>query len=183
MLLFSGSVTKEQFELFCTDGSRRPLEDYRSCHWGQVPSNAIVTTSAKSFEEREKIQEFFEIATQLYGVKDPNAFLYNTTNNNDYNNPNNRYNNDRAYSNDRNNYGSNANQDQDRYNSPYGSNYNNNENYNGGSFNNNRSFTNGYDNFTGSTDRPQFFEHFNLFESVPKYGDEHNLMFQVIINF
>lgn len=60
-----GSVKKEQFELLCRDGTRRPVDDYRTCHWGTVPSRAIVTSSATNFEIRRKYQKFLEKAVRI----------------------------------------------------------------------------------------------------------------------
>ncbi|XP_063907612.1 transferrin 2 isoform X1 [Zophobas morio] len=60
------SITKESFQLLCKDGSRRPVDDYMSCNWGRVPSDAIVTTSASSFEKRKKYQLFLEKAAKIY---------------------------------------------------------------------------------------------------------------------
>lgn len=37
-----------------------------SCNWGKVPSDAIVTTSASSFEKRKIYQKFLEKAAKLY---------------------------------------------------------------------------------------------------------------------
>ncbi|XP_014663628.1 PREDICTED: melanotransferrin-like [Priapulus caudatus] len=38
----------EDFELLCEDGRRQPLGNYESCNWGTVPSNAVMTLSAKT---------------------------------------------------------------------------------------------------------------------------------------
>lgn len=160
--MFLDSITKDYFELVCLDGTRRPVDDYRSCNWGQVQANTIVTTSAKSLDERKKIQGFFETAVRLYGLKDANTMFYNTSYdartsttegyNNGYNNP----------------YG------RSFENNNYNNNNNNNNNYNSPDyFNQNRSLE------RGSTDRPAFYEKFSLFLSFPAYGDKHNLMFQV----
>lgn len=56
-----GSVRKEEFELLCVDGSRRPVDDYLHCNWGRAPSHALVTTSAKTGEERRLYQRFLKV--------------------------------------------------------------------------------------------------------------------------
>lgn len=61
------SVNTDRFELLCKDGSRKPLSEYRSCNWGLVPSHAVVTSSARSQEERKHYQRFMARAAQLYG--------------------------------------------------------------------------------------------------------------------
>lgn len=52
--------------MLCKDGSRRSINDYRSCHWGVVPANAIVTSSAKVYEDRRKYQKFLEKVAEIY---------------------------------------------------------------------------------------------------------------------
>lgn len=55
---FVGGVNPQDFELLCKDGRRMPLNEYQSCNWGQVPSDAIVVSSAVPFDVREKYQKF-----------------------------------------------------------------------------------------------------------------------------
>ncbi|CAL4059894.1 unnamed protein product, partial [Meganyctiphanes norvegica] len=71
----------EDFELLCVDGSRASLSEYESCNWGEVPANAIATSTAKSHEQREILQEFLKKILELYGKKssDPQKFyLFDT---------------------------------------------------------------------------------------------------------
>ncbi|XP_071513824.1 transferrin 2 isoform X2 [Panulirus ornatus] len=63
------AYTEDDFELLCLDGSRAPLSEHEQCNWGMVPSNAIVTTSAKSLEQRSLLQEFLKLLVTLYGTK------------------------------------------------------------------------------------------------------------------
>lgn len=60
-LLFSFYFSADDFELLCDDGSRAAVTDYKTCNWGIVPSNAIVTTSAKSPEQRRGLQDFLKV--------------------------------------------------------------------------------------------------------------------------
>ncbi|KAK7015526.1 Ferric iron binding [Halocaridina rubra] len=72
---FKGAV--EELELLCEDGTHRPLTEYEQCNWGSIPSNAIVTTSAKSLEQRRNIQDFLKELVNMYGKKaedNPGAF-------------------------------------------------------------------------------------------------------------
>nr|XP_023018273.1 melanotransferrin-like [Leptinotarsa decemlineata] len=64
--MVAASLTVDNFELFCKDGSRRPINEYLACNWGKVPSDAIVTSSAVSFEERVKIQKFLVKYAEKY---------------------------------------------------------------------------------------------------------------------
>uniref|UniRef100_A0A7G3B3U2 Putative transferrin 2 n=1 Tax=Lutzomyia longipalpis TaxID=7200 RepID=A0A7G3B3U2_LUTLO len=63
------SVTEDRFELLCPDGQKRPLGDYRQCNWGLVPSNAIVVSSAKTTDERKRIERFLLKSVELYSTK------------------------------------------------------------------------------------------------------------------
>lgn len=65
----SESVDTDRFELLCKDGSRRPISEYRQCNWGLVPSHALVTSSARSQEERKHYQQFIAKAVNLYSNK------------------------------------------------------------------------------------------------------------------
>ncbi|XP_018373609.1 PREDICTED: melanotransferrin isoform X2 [Trachymyrmex cornetzi] len=59
------SVKKEQFELLCTSGIRKSVDDYSTCNWGIVPSRAIVTSSATNFDIRRRYQRFLEKTAQI----------------------------------------------------------------------------------------------------------------------
>lgn len=62
-------MNADRFELLCKDGLRRPLAEYRQCNWGLVPSNALVTSSARTSAERKHYQQFFTRAVQMYSSK------------------------------------------------------------------------------------------------------------------
>ncbi|CAG9858189.1 unnamed protein product [Phyllotreta striolata] len=138
-----GSLSQDNFELFCKDGSRRPLSEYLSCNWGKVPSDAIVVSSAVSFEDRVKLQKFlqkfverypksFRNTTNLYdnnnNNNNPNPYDQNPQSNYDYNNNNNRF----KRQNDYDQYSRNDQNDPynpyNRNNDPYSSNRDNNNN-------------------------------------------------------
>lgn len=97
--------------MLCRDGTRRPIDDYRACNWGSVPSDAIVTSSASTFENRQKLQKFLEKASELYSQ---NVQLNST-----YDNSNRNFNN-------RNEYDQFGNRIQNRFKrQSFGGNYNN----------------------------------------------------------
>ncbi|ALC44346.1 Tsf2 [Drosophila busckii] len=60
------NLSPDKFELLCRDGRRVAINDYRQCNWGQVPSDAIVTSSARSFRERKQYQQFLQRIAELY---------------------------------------------------------------------------------------------------------------------
>lgn len=33
---------KDEYELLCLDGTRQPVDNYKSCHWARVPAHAVV---------------------------------------------------------------------------------------------------------------------------------------------
>uniref|UniRef100_U5EEQ2 Putative transferrin 2 n=1 Tax=Corethrella appendiculata TaxID=1370023 RepID=U5EEQ2_9DIPT len=163
------SVTADQFELLCKDGTRQPISEYRQCNWGLVPSNAVVISSVKTSIERRKYQRFLTKAVDLYSNRKSRSFN-NTSNfndrfnqnqrNNDRFNPNNRYD-------DRNSYNpyyqTTTTTTTDRYQSFYNR--------------NNDQYNNPYNNYNNDTGEKQFYEKFELFESE-RYGRRLNLMFQ-----
>jgi len=58
----SGGVKKTDFELLCPDGLRRSVDDYLLCNWGEVPTHAVVASSAKTVQERLKYQDFLRVS-------------------------------------------------------------------------------------------------------------------------
>lgn len=74
------SVEASRFELLCKDGSRRPVEEYRTCNWGSVPTHAIVTSSARTAEERRKYQKFLEKAVEMYSPRGKSGLWNSSTN-------------------------------------------------------------------------------------------------------
>lgn len=172
-----GSISKDTFELLCKDGSRRPVDDFRACNWGSVPTNAIVTSSATSVEDRVKLQKFLEKAAQLYS---PNAFNNNTFDNRNRN----------PY--DRNPLGPQDRVEYDAFGNRIGNRFKRQ------SFDPVFANQNSYSPLPSDTNRlndsyptqPTYqrengapYEVFNLFESSPKYGYRLNLLFQVLLHF
>lgn len=60
--MIASCYREDDFELLCLDGSFAPVSEFERCNWGSVPSNAIVTTSAKSPEQRRNLQEFLKVS-------------------------------------------------------------------------------------------------------------------------
>jgi len=72
-------VQEDQLELLCKNGERMPVSEYLKCNWGMVPSNALVTSSARSIEDRKRYQRFLQSAVKHYSRK--RAFDQSTTTN------------------------------------------------------------------------------------------------------
>ncbi|XP_066595955.1 transferrin 2 [Prorops nasuta] len=206
------SVTKDQFELLCRDGTRRPIDDYRACNWGSVPSRAIVTSSASNLELRRMYQRFLDKAVKMRNKdlpKNNNTDIYinsgrfdgqqgsfdnrprfshfkdNNFNNYDFNN----FSNSNEHTTD--NYGNNIyNRGSGGFNNPseyttdnYGfrvsDNRNNYSRNYDGNYNSGFSGTNNFSNRGAFGDPPSItpIEIFDIFESAPRYGSQHNLIF------
>lgn len=175
-------MRSDQFELFCLDGSRKPIDQYQYCNWGRIPSVAVVTSSVTTTDKRILYQRFLEKSARLFGKPESNnsssSSEYNTRfegkrdyyeNGQDPNDPysnqfgrNNQYNNN----NNNNNYGSND----------LENNYNNNSNI----WNNSGRGGSRYSNAVSPLIEP--IEKFYLFESTSRFGSHHNLMFSVSTN-
>ncbi|KAK9501998.1 hypothetical protein O3M35_012612 [Rhynocoris fuscipes] len=150
------SLSKDDFELLCLDGSRKSVDMFEQCNWGVVPSSAIVTSSAKTMKVRRLYQRFLQRAVEVYGKSDnktqgnnnfiPNRDPYDRENQGPFARGRDYYN-------------------RDSYTTPRDINYNNNNNIN---YNN---------SVQGLSDNTKY-EAFNLFESVPRYGKVYNLLIE-----
>jgi len=58
---------RQQYELLCLDGSRRDVDDWKSCNWDRVPAHAVVTTSAKSPRLRLRYQRYLQGIVKQFG--------------------------------------------------------------------------------------------------------------------
>lgn len=62
-------VSEDQLQLLCKNGQRVPVSEYLNCNWGMVPTNALVTSSARTIEERKKYQRFLQTAVKNFSHK------------------------------------------------------------------------------------------------------------------
>lgn len=162
----------DRFELLCTDGSRKPLSEYRQCNWGLIPSHALVTSSARSSKERKHYQQFLQHAVHLYSSKP----VHNVTKDDRQYEGFNRFDkqSDDKFYNTKDHY-----QEQNQYFDQ------NNRQYGGGSnrYDSGRGFSANLDSSFTTTENSRSFENgtrieqFDLFESE-RYGGRLNLMFQ-----
>lgn len=168
------SLKKEQFELLCRDGTRRNVDEYRNCNWGNVPAHAIVTSSATNQSTRKLYQRFLEKAARILSKKQNmpgNVTDYYNNNNNRFNNRQQGNSYERRTDNN-NRFGLNEERDSryynDRNDSIYGNPWDNryNQNYSNGE--------------NAPIDSIHSIETFDIFESAPRYGIQRNLLFSVI---
>lgn len=156
------SIKKDQFELLCRDGTRKSVDEYKHCNWGTVPSRAIVTSSATKVETRRLYQRFLEKTVRILNKRNMknSTELYDS-----------RFENRSSFNN---RFGENS------FNR---SGYGNPNEYNAEHFENRNGYDRSYnDNELNPWDKPestniQPIETFNLFDSAPKYGMHHNLIF------
>lgn len=175
------SVKKEQFELLCKDGTRRSVDEYRTCNWGTVPSRAIVTSSATNFKIRRMYQKFLEKAVRIFHK-----------NRNDTTGSNRFDDNQRNYE-SRPDYNNRFGEDDFNRNGVNNPNEYNTDNWDRNGYDRSFSGNNGFNswekpaindtsdynrNHTEST-TVQPIEVFDLYESAPRYGTKHNLIFSV----
>ncbi|KAI4498584.1 hypothetical protein M0802_006290 [Mischocyttarus mexicanus] len=173
------NITKDHFELLCKDGTRKSINEYEICNWGTVPSRAVVTSSATKSEIRRLYQKFLEKAVKILNknIKNDSTDIYNNRFDNrqgDFENRlgyEDRYRENDFRYNNRNEYNTDS---LNGYNRSYDDNYANSNTWN-------REHNNTYDNYPvneySETTNIQPIETFNLFESAPKYGIHHNLIF------
>ena len=156
------SVKKDQFELLCRDGTRKPTDEYRHCNWGTIPSRAVVTSSATKLETRRLYQRFLDKAVRVLNKHSArnSTELYD-----------NRFENRPGFNN---RFGDN-NFSRSGYTNPNEYNTDNSENRNGYERNYNGNELNPWDKPESTNIQP--IETFNLFESAPRYGIHHNLIF------
>ncbi|XP_014484986.1 PREDICTED: melanotransferrin isoform X1 [Dinoponera quadriceps] len=157
---------KDDFKLLCKDGTRRSVDEYRICNWGRMPSRAVVMSSAIKFEIRRLYQKFLEKAVRvLHRNKNETGYPSNDhfdSNQNDYENRSGYKYGDNGFNTVRNG----------GFDYPYD------YSTESPSYNHNREYT------SNEPTNVQPIEMFDLFESAPRYGIHHNLIFSdATINF
>lgn len=173
------SIKKEQFELLCRDGTRKNIDEYKYCNWGNVPSRAIVVSSATDVNIRKIYQKFLQKTVDILG-KNTN-FGINSTNDDKINN----YDNNNYYNQQNNEkdllYDNKKSYDPNLPESSNGNIYNSwgslNKNYNSSYYNRDGYGSSNNDDSQNNPPSVLPLEVFNLFESSPRYGLQHNLLF------
>ncbi|GJQ87813.1 putative ferric iron binding protein [Trypoxylus dichotomus] len=56
----------DAFQLLCKDGSRKSIDQFRTCNWGEVPTNGIVVSSATPAQDRLIYQKFLDEVASVY---------------------------------------------------------------------------------------------------------------------
>ncbi|CAH6777817.1 inhibitor of carbonic anhydrase [Phodopus roborovskii] len=63
---------RDQYELLCTDNTRRPVDEYEQCYLARVPSHAVVSRTVDGKEDL--IQELLRVAQERFGNDKSSAF-------------------------------------------------------------------------------------------------------------
>ncbi|XP_066992052.2 transferrin [Anabrus simplex] len=63
---WAANLKSSDYELLCLDGTRKPVDQYVSCHWAQVPAHKIVTSKTKSSNEIDAIRHALLAAGNMY---------------------------------------------------------------------------------------------------------------------
>ncbi|KAG7190091.1 hypothetical protein KM043_006226 [Ampulex compressa] len=77
--MWARNTFTKDFELLCTDGTRRPTTDYEHCNLGKVAANAIVTRGGYGSYNETEINAYINLfiyAQQLYGRKEQDEFSF-----------------------------------------------------------------------------------------------------------
>ncbi|NXC74521.1 TRFE protein, partial [Anhinga anhinga] len=62
---------KDEYELLCLDGSRQPVDSYKTCHWARVPAHAVM---ARDDNKVDDIWAFLSRAQEKFGVDTTSTF-------------------------------------------------------------------------------------------------------------
>ncbi|EGW05641.1 Serotransferrin [Cricetulus griseus] len=63
---------RDQYELLCTDNTRRPVDEYEQCYLARVPSHVVLARSVDGKEDL--IQELLRVAQEHFGNGKSSAF-------------------------------------------------------------------------------------------------------------
>lgn len=80
------NLIKSDFELLCRDGSRAPVNEYKTCNLGTIPPNAILTRGDTPFRLIDAYVNLFMYGQQYYGSKYSEEYtfkLFSSTNGKD----------------------------------------------------------------------------------------------------
>lgn len=77
------NLIRSDFELLCRDGSRAPVDQYKSCNLGPVPANAVVARGSSPFELIDAYINLFMYGQQYYGSKYTEEYTFKMFSSND----------------------------------------------------------------------------------------------------
>ncbi|MCJ8745323.1 hypothetical protein PDJAM_G00128870 [Pangasius djambal] len=65
---------KDKYELLCTDGTRKPVDEYKNCHLARVPAHAVVSRydkalSNRTFEVLDKLKDKGLFSSEGFSAK------------------------------------------------------------------------------------------------------------------
>ncbi|CAH1266101.1 LTF [Branchiostoma lanceolatum] len=65
---WAAGLRSNEFELLCTDGSRRPVDQWRECSLARVPSHAVMTSNDRSQEWVNRVVRLLKGAQDMFGT-------------------------------------------------------------------------------------------------------------------
>lgn len=81
LMLQNNTGAMSNFKLLCPFGSHMPLDQYKSCNWGKIPSHVIMASGTKTAKEIQPLKDFLILIDELFGVNGRfknKFFLYNS---------------------------------------------------------------------------------------------------------
>ncbi|CAH1784042.1 unnamed protein product [Owenia fusiformis] len=77
----SGNVNPSDFDLLCPNnlgqtGSRMGWENYKTCNWGMVPGNIVMTSAFRSATTRDEYKKLMEELSAVFGATGPYKNLF-----------------------------------------------------------------------------------------------------------
>ncbi|XP_019626644.1 PREDICTED: uncharacterized protein LOC109471661 isoform X13 [Branchiostoma belcheri] len=64
---WAAGLRADDFELLCTDGSRRPVDQWRECSLARVPSHAVMTSNDRSQEWVNRVVQWLKNTQEQFG--------------------------------------------------------------------------------------------------------------------
>lgn len=76
VVLADSAEERSKYELLCLDGTRKPIEEYESCHWARVSAHAVV---ARPDDSAVKIWTLLSYALEQMKQKQPRCQLFKSS--------------------------------------------------------------------------------------------------------
>ncbi|CAH1266107.1 LTF [Branchiostoma lanceolatum] len=65
---WAAGLRSNEFELLCTDGSRRPVDQWRECSLARVPSHAVMTSNDRNQEWVDRAVQLLKNTQDMFGT-------------------------------------------------------------------------------------------------------------------
>lgn len=68
LMLRNDTNSMNNFKLLCPYGSHMPLNQYKQCNWGKIPSHIVMVSGSKSLKEVQPFKDFLVLIDELFGA-------------------------------------------------------------------------------------------------------------------